>query len=50
MQVIITMKNPHNPMKPTRLVSSDCKTLDDAIQAVYFFMENCQIITITIEE
>jgi len=50
MKVTITMKNPHDPNKPTCLVCDKCgDTLDDAVQAVYFFMEYCRIITVSVK-
>lgn len=51
MKVTIIMQNPHDPQKPTRLVCDNCgDTLDDVAQAVYFFMEYCQIIKVSVEK
>ncbi|MDR2701096.1 MAG: hypothetical protein LBB72_01535 [Spirochaetaceae bacterium] len=49
MKITITMQNPHDSMKPTRLTSSDCETLDDAAGLVFFFMKTCRIITVSVE-
>jgi hypothetical protein len=46
MKLIIVMVNPHDSNNPMRLISNDCKTLDDAVEAIFFFMEYCRIIQI----
>jgi len=51
MKVSITIRNPHNPAKPTVLVCDKCgETLDDVVQAVFFWMECSHVIAVSIEE
>lgn len=50
MKITIIMENPHNPQKPTCLTNNDCKTLDEAAAAVFFFMEYCRIIKVSVDE
>lgn len=50
MKITLTMQNPHDSQKPTRLVSSGYETLDDIAQAVYFFYEYCQVISVSVKE
>ena len=48
MKVIITMENPHDSRRPTRLANNDGRTLDDVAQLVFFFMEHCRIISVEV--
>ena len=51
MKVLITIRNPHDPARPTCLTCDNCgETLDDVVQAVYFWMEYCQVIEVSVEE
>jgi len=51
MKVSVIIKNPHNPEKPTRLICDNCgETLDDVVQAVFFWMEYCHVIAVSVEE
>jgi len=44
MKLCITMGE-----KPFRIVSSDCKTLEDVAELVFFFMKNCKIVSVFAE-
>ena len=50
MKITILMVNPHDPNKPTCLSCTDCKTLDEAVDSVFFFMACCQIIKVQVVE
>jgi len=45
----IFITNPVDPKKATLLTNTDCETLEDAIETIYFFLKSCSVLKITIE-
>jgi hypothetical protein len=50
MKIEIVIHNPHDPAKPTPLVCDDCQTLDEAISAIWLFMEYCRVYSVSVKD
>jgi len=50
MTIKIVIENPHDPANPTQMTCTDCESLDEAVSAIYLFVQYCRIIRIEVIE